>query len=161
MDDYRAIEVEIAKRHGASAKGSRKSIGDFLLNGNIHQPVNVKSNNLAKTNYSPNIISAKRLIKWLQKDGNELYFIFVDYKKTEKGIEIVKDSGLVPVHNLSWNCLTIEAQGWGVIQMYKPFEIDKDQDLKGFFRGMKNAYDIYMDKETKKMAKIREMIKDF
>ncbi|MCE7924757.1 MAG: hypothetical protein DYG98_17040 [Haliscomenobacteraceae bacterium CHB4] len=63
MDDYRAIEVEIAKRHGASAKGSRKSIGDFLLNGNIHQPVNVKSNNLAKTNYSPNIISAKRLIK--------------------------------------------------------------------------------------------------
>lgn len=45
--------------------------------------------------------------------------------------------------------------------MYKPFEIDKDQDLKGFFRGMKNAYDIYMDKETKKMVKIREMIKDF
>ncbi|MCE7924758.1 MAG: hypothetical protein DYG98_17045 [Haliscomenobacteraceae bacterium CHB4] len=67
----------------------------------------------------------------------------------------------MPVHNLSWNCLTIEAQGWGVIQMYKPFEIDKDQDLKGFFRGMKNAYDIYMDKETKKMVKIREMIKDF
>jgi len=161
MDDYRTIEVEIAKRHGATAKGTRKSIGDFLLNDNIQQPVNVKSNNLAKNNYSPNIISAKRLIKWLQKDGNELYFIFVDYKKTDKGIEIVKDSGLVPIQHLSWNCLTIEAQGWGVIQMSKPLEIDKNQDLKGFFRGMKNAYEIYMDKETKKMAKIREMIKDF
>lgn len=161
MDDYRTIEVEIAKRHGATAKGTRKSIGDFLLNDNIQQPVNVKSNNLAKNNYSPNIISAKRLIKWLQKDGNELYFIFVDHKKTDKGIEIVKDSGLVPIQHLSWNCLTIEAQGWGVIQMSKPLEIDKNQDLKGFFRGMKNAYEIYMDKETKKMAKIREMIKDF
>lgn len=161
MDDYRAIEVETARKHGATAKGTRKSIGDFLLNDNIQKPVNVKSNNVAKKNYSPNIISAKRLIKWLQQDGNELYFIFVDYRKTDNGIEIVKDSGLVPVQHLSWNCLTIEAQGWGVIQMSKALEINKKQDLKGFFRGMKNAYETYIGKETKKMAKIREMIKDF
>lgn len=161
MDDYRRIEVEIARRHGAIAKGTRKSIGDFLLNDKLQQPVNVKSNNLDKKNYSPNIISAKRLIKWLQKDGNELYFIFVDYKKTDKGIEIIRDSGLVPIQHLSWNCLTIEAQGWGVIQLYKTLEVDKGQSLKDFFRGMKNAYEIYMDKETKKMAEIRKMIKDF
>lgn len=161
MDDYRVIEIEIAKKHGASAKGTKKAIGDFLLEDNIQKPVNVKSNNLAKNNYSPNIISAKRLIKWLQEDGNELYFLFVDYKKTDKGIEIVKDSGLIPVQHLNWNCLTIEAQGWGVIQMSKPLEIDEKQDLKGFFRGMKTAYETYIGKETKKMAKIREMIKDF
>lgn len=161
MDDYRAIEIEIAKKHGASAKGTRKSIGDFLLNNNIQKPVNVKSNNLAKNNYSPNIISGRRLIKWLLQEGNELYFLFVDYKKTDKGIEIVKDSGLIPVQHISWNCLTIEAQGWGVLQMSKALEIDEKQDLKGFFRGMKNAYETYIDKETKKMAKIREMIKDF
>ena len=161
MDDYRAIEIEIAKKHGATARGTKKSIGDFLLNNNIQKPVNVKSNNLAKNNYSPNIISAKRLVKWLQQEGNELYFLFVNYEKTDKGIEIVWNSGLIPVQHLSWDCLTIEAQGWGVIQMSKALKIDENQDIKGFFRGMKNAYETYIDKETKKMAKIREMIKDF
>ncbi len=161
MDRYREIEVKIAQKHGAVAKGTRKSIGDFLLNDNPQRPVNVKSTNLANNNYSPNIISAMRLIKWLKQDGNELYFIFVDYKVSTKGIEIVKDSGLVAVHNISWNCLTIEAQGWGVIQMYKPLEVDLKQDLKGFLKGMKNAYEIYMRKEAKKVEIIKEMIKDF
>lgn len=161
MDDYRAIEVETAKKHGATAKGTRKSIGDFLLNDDIQKPVNVKSNNVDKNNYSPNIISAKRLIKWLQQEGNQLYFIFVNYKKTDKGVEVIDDSGLIPVQHISWDCLTIEAQGWGVIQMIGEVKIDESQDLKGFFRGMKKAYEKYMDKETQKMAKIREMIKDF
>lgn len=161
MDDYRAIEIEIAQNHGACAKGTKKAIGDFLLNDDIQKPVNVKSNNLAKNNYSPNIISAKRLIKWLEQGGNELYFIFVDYNKTAKGIEIVKDTGLVPVHQISWDCLTIEAQGWGVIQMPKPLKIDEKQDIKGFYKGMKDAYEVYMGKEAKKMDAIRGMIKDF
>lgn len=161
MDRYREIEVKIAEKHGAVAKGTRKSIGDFLLNNNPQKPVNVKSTNLANNNYSPNIISAMRLIKWLKQDGNELYFIFVDYNVSKTGLKIVKDSGIVAVHNISWNCLTIEAQGWGVIQMCKPLEVDLKQDLKGFLKGMKNAYEIYMGKEAKKVEIIKEMIKDF
>ena len=161
MDLYKQIETDTAHKHGAVADRTKKAIGDFLLNNNIKQPVNVKSNNLAKNNYSPNIISAKKLIKWLQREGNELYFIFVDYNITEAGYEIVKDSGLIAVHNISWNCLTIEAQGWGVIQMCKPLEIDMKQDLKGFFKGMKVAYENYMKKEARKVAIIKEMIKDF
>lgn len=85
----------------------------------------------------------------------------MNYKKTKDSIEVINDSGLVPVEHISWNCLTIEAQGWGVIQMSGALEIDKTQDLKGFFKGMKTAYEKYIDKETQKMAKIREMIKDF
>lgn len=161
MDRYREIEVKIAEKHGAFAKGTRKSIGDFFLNNNPQKPVNVKSTNLANNNYSPNIISAMRLIKWLKQDGNELYFIFVDYNVSKTGLKIVKDSGIVAVHNISWNCLTIEAQGWGVIQMCKPLEVDLKQDLKGFLKGMKNAYEIYMRKEAKKVEIIKEMIKDF
>jgi len=161
MDHYREIEVKIAKKHGAVAKGTKKSIGDFLINNNIQQPVNVKSNNLAKKNYSPNIISAKRLINWVKQNGNELYFIFVDYKIVNGKIEIIKDSGLVPFYHINWNCLTIEAQGWGVIQMYKPLELDKNQTVKSFFKGMRVAYEKYMNKEVKKIEKIKEMIKDF
>lgn len=161
MDDYRTIEVQTAEKHGATAKGTRKSIGDFLLEDNIQKPVNVKSNNVDKNNYSPNIISAKRLINWLKQDGNELYFIFVNYRKKGTGVEVINDSGLVPVHHISWDCLTIEAQGWGVIQMIGELKIDKNQDKKSFFSGMKVAYEKYIDKETKKMTKIREMIKNF
>lgn len=161
MDIYKQIETEIAYKHGAVAEGTKKAIGDFLLNNNIYQPVNVKSNNLAKKNYSPNIISAKKLIKWLQQEGNELYFIFVDYNITKDGPKIIKDSGLIAIHNISWNCLTIEAQGWGVIQMCKPLQVDMEQDLKGFFRGMKRAYETYMLKEARKVEIIKRMIKDF
>ncbi|RPA60319.1 hypothetical protein EGC86_14700 [Shewanella frigidimarina] len=161
MDDYRVIEIEIAKKHGAYAKGTKKAIGDFLLNDDIQKPVNVKSNNLAKNNYSPNIISAKRLIKWLEQGGNELYFIFVDYNKTGKEIEIVSDTGLVPVHQISWDCLTIEAQGWGVIQMSKDLIVDKNQDIETFYKGLKSAYEIFMRKEARKMDAIRDMIQNF
>lgn len=161
MDDYRAIEIRMADKFGVEAKSSRKSIGDFFIDNDPTKPVNVKSNNIKKKNYSPNIISAIKLIKWLKQEDNEMYFIFVDYQKTDKGIEVVKDSGLVPIQHISWNCLTIEAQGWGVIQMSKVLEVDKTQDLKGFFSGMKKAYEKFINKETLKMAKIREMIKDF
>ena len=68
---------------------------------------------------------------------------------------------MIPVYQLDWSCLTIEAQGWGVIQMSKKLLINKDQDKKGFFKGMKQAYEKFINKETAKMAKIREMIKDF
>jgi hypothetical protein len=160
MDSYRQIEIKIAEKHGAVAKGTRKSIGDFLLNNNLNQPVNVKSSNLDNNNYSPNIISAKRLINWV-KNGNELYFIFVKYRIKAGKIVDVEDSGLVPFYHISWNCLTIEAQGWGVIQMYKPLELNEKQTMKEFFSGMRAAYEKYMMKEEKKLKKIKEMIKDF
>lgn len=161
MDDYRSIEVEIAKRFGVEAKSTRKSIGDFYLNNDQSRPVNVKSNNVDKKNYSPNIISGKKLIEWVLGKGNELYFFFVDYKKVNGKIEILADSGLIPFYQISWECLSIEAQGWGVIQMNKALKVDKGQTQESFFKGMKIGYEKYIGKEEKKMAKIREMIKDF
>ncbi|WP_347220096.1 hypothetical protein [Chryseobacterium sp.] len=161
MDIYQTIEVEIAKKYNAVAKGTKKSIGDFLLENNINKPVNVKSNNIHKKNYSPNIISAKRLIEWLKGDDHELFFIFVDYEIDDKGLKIIKDSGLIPIQHINWNCLTIEAQGWGVIQMCKPLEINKEQSLNGFLKGMKIAYEKYLNKEAKKVEVIRKMIENF
>ena len=159
MDDYIKIELTIAKKYGAVEKKTRKSIGDFLLNDDERLPVNVKSNNVDKKNYSPNIISAKRLIKWLEEDGNKLYFIFVDYKKIKSGLKVLKDSGLVPVEHLSWDCLTIESQGWGVIQMSRPLKIDKNQNRIGFLKAMKKSYELYIKKEEKKINTIKKMIK--
>jgi hypothetical protein len=161
MDDFKKIEVEIAKRYGAITRGTKKSIGDFLINEDTSKAVNVKSNNVDKNNYSPNIISAKRLLNWLKKETNEIYFIFVDYKKTNNKIEIISESGLIPIHHISWDCLTIESQGWGVIQMNKKLKIDTNQDIKTFLSGLKSNYEKYLEKELVKFVKIREMIKDF
>ena len=162
FDDYRSIEMQVALKYDAEAKGTRKSIGDFLLHGKQHLPVNVKSNNLDNKNYSPNMMSAKRLIKWWGKaSDNEMYFLFIDYRKGADGLDLISDSGLIKAEQLSWNCLTIEAQGWGVIQMYKPREIVANQTREEFLHGMKLAYAKYLGKETAKMAAIREMIKDF
>ena len=90
-----------------------------------------------------------------------MYFLFINYRKTQAGLEFVNDSGIIAAHHIKWTCLTIEAQGWGVIQMCKPLELDRAQDKKAFLSGMKLAYEKYMGKEEAKMAKIREMIKDF
>lgn len=45
--------------------------------------------------------------------------------------------------------------------MCKPLEVDINQTVKGFFGGMRIAYEKYMHKEARKVEKIKEMIKDF
>lgn len=156
MDNYAHIEAEIAKKHGAVANETRKSIGDFMLDEN--HPVNVKSNNVAKQNYSPNIISAWRLLNWLKDDGHKLSFIFVDYELKTGGVRILRDTGLVPVENLSWACMTIQAQGRGVIQMSKPREIIPSQGKKAFLKGLGAAYREYVARERTKLVRVEKLL---
>jgi hypothetical protein len=158
VDIYKQIELHCAKKHCVIAGGSRKAIGDFMID--EYHPVNVKSNNLGGANYSPNIISAKKLLLWLRNPENKLSFIFVDYKLTVNGtIKVIRDSGLIPVEHLSWECLTIEAQGWGVIQMCKKLKLNRRQDRKSFLKGLKTAYKAFMLKEHRKMAQIKKLLK--
>lgn len=156
MDVYERIEVEIAKKHGAVAKETRKSIGDFMLDEN--HPVNVKSNNVAKQNYSPNIISAWKLLNWLQDDGHKLSFIFVDYEIRASEPHILRDTGLVPVETLSWACMTIQAQGRGVIQMSGPREIILSQGKRAFLKGLGTAYRDYVKRERTKLARVEALL---
>jgi hypothetical protein len=78
--------------------------------------VNVKSNNLAKQNYSPNIISIKKMHEWVFEKKKQLSFIFIDYEVVGDDLKIVKETEPIPIENISWDCLSIEAQGYGVIQ---------------------------------------------
>ena len=54
--------------------------------------------------------------QWVYEDKNELSFIFVDYKVTKEGIEILKETPPIPIEHIEWHCFSIEAQGYGVIQ---------------------------------------------
>ncbi len=158
MDIYEQIEKFSAEKHGAVVSETKKSIGDFMLNAN--HPVNVKSNNVDKNNYSPNMISAKRLVKWLSDPNNSLSFIFIDYKVVNGKPKILHDTGLVPVEHLTWECMSIQAQGWGVIQMSGDLKIDSTQNREVFLRGLRSAWEIFIEKERQKMSKIEEMIKN-
>jgi hypothetical protein len=149
MDAYEKIESLIAEKYKANLT-TRKAIGDFMLSAD--HAVNVKSNNLAKQNYSPNIISIKKMHEWVYEDKKNLSFIFVDYEIEDGKLKISAETGLVPIEHISWECLSIEAQGYGVIQMPKPRKLDLTQTKKGFYEGFLNAYNKYRQKELKKHA---------
>lgn len=158
-DKYEEVQDYCAKKYKKDVTTGKKDIGDFYLHPKY--PVNVKSNNVDKKNYSPNIISAKKLLVWLMDDGNEFGLIFVDYKIENNKLKILYESDIIPIENISWDCLTIEAQGYGVIQKKDDLKIDKKQDKKQFIEGLKKAYEIYKSKEDKKRIEMDNLISEF
>ena len=112
MDAYIKIEKLIADKYGKETT-TRKAVGDFMLT-DTHA-VNVKSNNVAKQNYSPNMISIQKMHKWVFEERNDLSFIFIDYREKGDNLQILSESDPIPIEHISWDCLSIEAQGYGVI----------------------------------------------
>lgn len=147
MDAYSQIEKLMADKYKKSTT-TRKAVGDFMMAEN--HAVNVKSNNVNKQNYSPNMISIKKMHKWVFEERNELSFIFVDYKENRDKIKILKESDLIPIEQISWDCLSIEAQGYGVIQKIGTLKIVKNQTKRDFYKGFLAAYKKYIEKERKK-----------
>ncbi len=147
MDAYEVIENLMAKKYQKDTT-TRKSIGDFMLEDN--HAVNVKSNNVHKQNYSPNMISIKKMHKWVFEDRNELSFIFVAYEEDGGDLKILNETDLIPIEHIRWDCFSIEAQGYGVIQKIGPLALDRKQTKSEFYKGFLNAYEKYLEKGRKK-----------
>jgi len=147
MDAYSRIEKLMADKYGKTTT-TRKAVGDFMLAEN--HAVNVKSNNVAKQNYSPNMISIKKMHKWVFEDRKELSFLFVDYEEDGNDLKILSESDLIPIEHISWDCLSIEAQGYGVIQKIGPLKTIEGQNKRDFYKGFLAAYQKYRQKERKK-----------
>ncbi|HMO25192.1 MAG TPA: hypothetical protein PKB10_02905 [Tepidisphaeraceae bacterium] len=147
MDTYSSIEKLVADQYGKPL-GARKAIGDFMLS-ETHA-VNVKSNNTAKQNYSPNMISIQKMHKWVFEDRNDLSFVFVDYRMEAGAAVVIRQSELVPIELIDWQCLTIEAQGYGVIQMCRKLIVVPTQTKAVFYRGFLDGYVKYLAKERRK-----------
>ena len=147
MDVSQIIEVRMAVKHKADTT-TRKAVGDFMLSES--HAVNVKSNNVKKQNYSPNIISIKRMHEWVYEKRNDLSFIFVDYEMREGDPWIISESALIPIEKISWDCLSIEAQGYGVIQKVKDLEVIETQTKRDFYKGFLKAYEKFLNKEKRK-----------
>lgn len=98
MDAYIKIEKLIADKYGKDTT-TRKAVGDFMLAEN--HAVNVKSNNVAKQNYSPNMISIQKMHKWVFEERNDLSFIFVDYKEQGADLQMLSESEPIPIEHIS------------------------------------------------------------
>lgn len=153
MDVYEQIEAMMAEKYGASMT-TRKATGDFMLS-ETHA-VNVKSNNVHKQNYSPNILSIKKMHKWVFEDRKDISFIFVDYEIDGGNLRILNHTDLVPIEQISWECLSIEAQGYGVIQKIRDLKVVKGQTKSEFYKGFLKEYLRYRDKEHRKHEKFSE-----
>jgi hypothetical protein len=147
MDSFKKIERLIAKKYCKDTT-TRKAVGDFMLTEN--HAVNVKSNNVGKQNYSPNMISIRKMHIWVFEEKKELSFVFVDYQEDGDDLTVLKESELIPIEKISWDCLSIEAQGYGVIQKTGELVIKPNQTKRDFYKGFLAAYKKYRDKETKK-----------
>jgi hypothetical protein len=158
MDAYEKVEALMAAKYGAEGKKKRKDIGDFMLSAD--HAVNVKSNNVRKSNYSPNMISIKKMYEWIFEQKKDLSFIFVDYEVIDGELKILKESPLIPIEHISWDCLTIEAQGFGVIQKCRDLVVIETQTKRDFYDGFLKAYAKYRAKEQNKHEKFsRRFIK--
>lgn len=158
MDPYKEIEMLMCQKYG-KATTTRKAIGDFMLSDD--HAVNVKSNNVDKQNYSPNMISIKKMHEWVFERRKNLSFIFVNYTDRDDKLKILTETPPIPIEQLCWDCLTIEAQGYGVIQMSSTRKIVETQTKRDFYEGFLRAYDKYRQKELKKHAKFaKKFIKD-
>tara|TARA_R100000234_G_scaffold89252_1_gene57591 strand:+ start:217 stop:699 length:483 start_codon:yes stop_codon:yes gene_type:complete len=131
---------------------SRKNIGDIYVD---DVPINIKSNDVNGENYSPNLMSADKLFDYLSDSNNELKFMFVDYENDGDEIVILNER-LVNAEHISWDCLSIQCQGRGVIQVSSSLKIDETQTREEFLKGFSPAYEQYLGKEREKLNTLEE-----
>lgn len=96
------------------------------------------------------MISIQKMHKWVFEDRHDLSFIFVDYKDHGDTLKVLKESPPIPIEHISWDCLSIEAQGYGVIQRVGPLKIVPSQTKREFYKGFLVAYATYRRKEHRK-----------
>ena len=80
------------------------------------------------------MISIKKMHKWVFEERNDLSFIFVDYKEQGDDLQILSESDPIPIEHISWDCLSIEAQGYGVIQKVGPLKDCSTSDEAGLLQ---------------------------
>jgi hypothetical protein len=149
----RLIEEMYAERYNTTTT-SRKDIGDIYVDG---VPINIKSNNIEKENFSPNMMSGVKLFEYLSDEKNRLQFLFVNYKETENGVDILSER-LVDVEHISWECLKVQCQGNGVIQFRKgELKLNENQTRGEFLNGFSDAYADYIKREEIKLQKLRNI----
>lgn len=145
----------------AKAK-TRRSMEDLSFNDKYDNKyfVDVKTHRLDTEFNMPNITSVKRLLDFYANDNNFFCLLMVSYS-VENDDHSVKEIIFHPIENLSWECLTFGALGWGQIQISDSnnIQIEKNitriQWMETFKDKVRSFYDTEIDK-IKKRKKVFE-----
>ena len=93
------------------------------------------------------MISIKKMHEWVFQERKKLSFLVVNYSEQGHKLTILEETEPIPIEHISWDCFTIEAQGYRVIQMSSTRKIVEIQTKRGFYKGFLAAYDKYRQKE--------------
>ena len=154
MNISEMIEQKLADRVGAKTT-KRKDIADYWESCNI--AVDVKSNNVNKTNFSPNLVSCRKVYDFLSNERNQLKFIFVDYKLIDNDVEILNETEVF-IEEIDWDCLSIQNQGTGVIQKSKPLKRTIKMDRQEWLGVFREKYSEYVDRQHEKLENMKNLI---
>ena len=99
-------------------KFARRSMEDMAFedaSGNYYA-VDVKTHNMGTEFNMPNLISVRRIAKFLEEPTNNFCLLKINYFQADTTTP-VKKVEFVPIEHLNWSCLTLGALGWGQIQI--------------------------------------------
>ena len=111
------IQTILGLHYPVIGASSKRSIEDFEIHeGEDIYKFDVKTHNVNAKFSMPNLISVKRLKKYLGQDTNHLVYVFVDYHLNDSLLTIDKIF-VFRVEQLDWSCLHIGNLGKGQLQI--------------------------------------------
>lgn len=124
MEDS-VYEIMKTKYPHTAPASSKRSIEDFQI-GNYKFDIKTHDND-AKFSM-PNLISVKRLHKYLSDPQNHLIYIFIKYQRVDATLQVL-DIQVIPIQRLDWQCLHIQNLGKGQLQLKNSNNIQVTDDL--------------------------------
>ena len=135
---------------------ARRAMADlaFSDNDNNYFVIDIKTHNKNTSFNMPNLTSVERLARFYEDDKNFFVILLVEYSIVDSKI-VFEKVRFVPIENLSWDCLTIGALGWGQIQIANANVISIDRELtrKKWMLQLCDALDVFYPKEILKIEK--------
>lgn len=148
------IGTLISKISHFDKKFARRSMEDLAFedaDGNYYA-VDVKTHNVGTDFNMPNLISVRRVAKFLEEPTNNFCLLKIDYSQTdiEKPVQKVH---FVPIEHLDWSCLTLGALGWGQIQIAdaRTVTIDRSQTRKSWMLRLCDRLELFYPAEISKI----------
>lgn len=153
-ENFPAICKEAARRLKTEfeyrAEISRRAFEDAAFSlGDKYFAFDVKTRNVEVGFHMPNIKSVERLVHFYTSDTNVLAIISVDYRLTlENRTKPINFERIivVPIEQISWDCLRFGKLGYGQIQVEpnQPIIVNREQSreqwMKLFFRKLTQFY---------------------
>jgi len=141
---------------------ARRAMADLAFTvkeDNSYYIVDVKTHRLDTKFNMPNLTSVERLSRFYEDDKNYFCLLMVHYNVEGKHIE-AKSCHFAPIEQLSWDCLTIGALGWGQIQIANANKVYIDRSAQRA-KWMIELCDVLLSFYPKEILKIEERIQYF